>query len=91
MTLQLLQELAEIEAMPDAEIDTSDIPERLDWRNAQIGKFYKPIKTQISLRVDTDVLDWFKSKNKQYTSMMNLALRAYIATKETRTNNRKSA
>lgn len=82
MTPELLAELAEVEAMTDDEIDTLDIPERLDWSNAEVGKFYRPVKTQISLRVDADILDWFKSKGKQYTPMMNQALRAYITTAE---------
>jgi uncharacterized protein (DUF4415 family) len=90
MTRALLKELAAIEAMSDREIDTSDIPECLDWSNAEVGKFYRPIKTQISLRVDADILHWFKAKGKKYTAMMNQALRAYIAAEEIRIASRKS-
>ena len=77
-----MAELVELEAMPDSKIDTSDVPERLDWNNATIGKFYKPVKTQISLRVDDVVLDWFKSRSGRYTTMMNQALRSYMIAEE---------
>lgn len=86
MTAELLAELKELRSMTDDQINTSDIPEKLDWSNAEVGRFYKPIKTQISLRVDADVLDWFKAKTEQYTSLMNQALRAYITAAEATIN-----
>jgi uncharacterized protein (DUF4415 family) len=82
MTAELLKEISAAKAMSDDEIDTSDLPERLDWSNAQVGKFYKPIKTQVSLRVDADILNWFKEKGDQYSSLMNQALRAYVIASE---------
>lgn len=91
MSRALMKELSEIETMPDSKIDITDIPERLDWKDAEMGKFYKPIKTQISLRVDADVLNWFKSRSSQYTSMINQALRAYIIAEESRPTAHKSA
>ena len=57
---------AELRAMaerPDSEIDLGEAPE-LDaegWRNAIPGKFFRPLKTQITIRVDKDVLHWLKS------------------------------
>jgi hypothetical protein len=48
---------------PDSEIDLGEAPE-LDaegWRNAIPGKFFRPLKTQITIRVDKDVLHWLKS------------------------------
>jgi uncharacterized protein (DUF4415 family) len=86
MTAELLVELAELRSMTDDQINTSDIPERLDWSNAEVGKFYKPIKTQISLRVDADILDWFKARSEQYTSLMNQALRTYVTAAEATLN-----
>lgn len=82
MTADLLKEISALNKMSDDEIDTSDIPERLDWSNAQVGKFYKPIKTQISLRVDADILNWFKEQSNQYSSLMNQALRTYVIASE---------
>ena len=69
-----LKRLAE---MPDSEIDTSDIPEPTDeqWKNAVRGRFYRPVKQQITARLDSDVLHWLKSQGKGYQSRMNEILR----------------
>ena len=45
------------------------------WANATIGKYYRPIKTQISCRIDNEVLDWLKSKGKGHLSRINEILR----------------
>ncbi len=70
--------LEEIQNIPDDEINISDIPE-LDehfWENA---KLIRPIAKQaISLRVDSDVLQWFKARGKGYQSLMNAVLRSYV-------------
>ena len=54
--------------MPDSEIDYSDIPELADgqFRNAVRGRFYRPVKQQITARVDADVLAWLKAQGKGY-------------------------
>lgn len=54
-------DLAVLEALPDEDIDTSDIPEATDWSDAVRGKFYRPVKKAISLRVDADIIAWFRS------------------------------
>jgi uncharacterized protein (DUF4415 family) len=80
---KLRAELAALSAMPESEIDFSDIPEKLDWTNAERGKFYRPIKKLVSVRIDVDTLEWFKkqARNGSYTSLINSALRAYAAAK----------
>ena len=60
--------------MADREIDTSDIPETADWRNAVIGKYYRPIKKQVSLRLDADILEWFKIQGGKYQTHIPLRL-----------------
>ena len=71
---------AELRAMAersDSEIDLGDAPE-LDaegWRNAIPGKFFRPLKTQITIRVDKDVLHWLKSGGSGYQSRLNAILR----------------
>lgn len=69
-----LQALA---ARPDSEIDYSDIPALTDeqLKNAMRGQFYRPVKRQITARVDADVLDWLKSQGKGYQSRINAILR----------------
>jgi uncharacterized protein (DUF4415 family) len=59
-------------------IDLSDIPEMLDWSNALVGKFYRPIKKPVNLRLDSDVLLWFQSRGKKYQTRINEALRKYM-------------
>ena len=45
------------------------------WSKAVIGKYYRPLKTQISLRIDNEVLDWLKSKGDGHLSRINKILR----------------
>ena len=69
--------LRALAARPDSEIDYSDIP-RLSkevWESAERGRFYRPIKRQITASVDADVLDWLKSHGKGYQSRLNAILR----------------
>ena len=70
--------LEELKNIPEDAIDTSDIPE-LDANFWSKAKLVEPItKTAISIRVDSDVLDWFKSQGKGYQSLMNAVLRSYF-------------
>jgi uncharacterized protein (DUF4415 family) len=72
-----IDEIKKLAAMPDSEIDTSDIPELTEeqWKNAVRGRFYRPVKQQITARLDSDVLQWLKSQGKGYQSRMNDILR----------------
>jgi len=69
--------LMKLAVRPDSEIDTSDVPEMTDeqWKNAKRGHFYRPLKRQITARVDADVLDWLKAQGKGYQSRINAILR----------------
>jgi uncharacterized protein (DUF4415 family) len=64
-------------ARPDSEIDLSDIPEWTaeDFRSAVRGGFYRPLKAQITAKVDQDVIAWLKSAGPGYQSRMNAILR----------------
>lgn len=73
------QELVALAAMPDDKIDTSDISEVTDWNDAQRGCFYRPIKEPVTIRLDADVLAWFKAHSNKYQTAINKALREYIA------------
>lgn len=67
--------------MRDEDIDFSDAPEIPPEKFAQalVRKGLKPLarKSQITLRIDSDVLDWFRAKGAGYQSQMNAILRAY--------------
>ncbi len=71
------ERLAQLAALPDESIDTSDIPELSDeaWKAGVRGRFYRPLKQQITARVDADVLDWLKSQGPGYQGRMNAILR----------------
>jgi uncharacterized protein (DUF4415 family) len=70
--------LAVVAAMPDSEIDTSDIPEVTDWSGAVRGALYRPLKRLTSLRLDADLLEWFKRDGEGYQTRINAALREYV-------------
>lgn len=69
--------LRSLASRPEGDIDLSDAPEMTDaeWKNAERGLFYRPIKRQITARVDADVLAWLKSHGKGYQSRINAILR----------------
>ncbi len=72
-------EIKDLSQMRDSEIDYSDIPE-LDFDDLGrpvVGKFYRPIKKPISIRMDIDVLEWFKSQSSKYQSLINQVCRMY--------------
>jgi uncharacterized protein (DUF4415 family) len=78
LTPKLRAELKVLAAMPEKEIDTTEMPPVTDWSHAVRGPFYRPIKRPLSLRVDADVVDWFQRQGDGYQTRMNLALREYV-------------
>ena len=82
LTEERRAKLKALAARPDSEIDLSDIPEMTDeqWKNAERGHFYRPVKRQITARVDADVLAWLKSQGKGYQSRINAILRREMLT-----------
>lgn len=73
------KQLVRLAKKPDKAIDRSEIPELTDWRGAERGRFYRPVKQQITLRLDADILAWFKSRAEKYQTGINAALRKYVA------------
>lgn len=71
------QRLQALSTRPDSEIDYSDIPPLTDefWQNAVHNPFYKPVKKSTTVRIDSDVIAWLKSKGKGYQTRMNGILR----------------
>ena len=74
------KELAALFARPQHDIDFSDLPptRKADWAGAVRGKFYRPVKQQLTVRIDADVLEWLKSQGKGYQSRLNGILRAVM-------------
>ena len=85
------KELAALAGKPESDIHFSDIPatSQQDWRGAARGKFYRPIKQQLTVRIDADVIAWLKSDgeakggeiSKGYQSRLNAILRAAMLAK----------
>jgi uncharacterized protein (DUF4415 family) len=73
------RDIAAIATKRDADIDLSDIPEVLDWSRAEIGKFYRPPKKPVTMRLDADVLEWLKGYGKGYQTRVNYLLRHAMA------------
>ena len=80
------KELASLAALPESTIDFSDLPplHAQDWAGAERGKFYRPIKQQLTVRIDADVLAWLKDQGKGYQSRMNEILRSAMLSSSNR-------
>ena len=72
----LRAELERAAALGSHCIDTSDAPEVTDWSGAFRGRFYRPVKRQVTLRVDADILAYFRSTERHYQTAINRTLRA---------------
>jgi uncharacterized protein (DUF4415 family) len=75
------RELRKLAALPDSEINYSDIPALTEkfWKNAVRNPWYKPRKQQVTLRIDADVLAWLRHQGKGYQSRLNSLLRNAMA------------
>jgi uncharacterized protein (DUF4415 family) len=72
------EEMKQLAQMTEKDIDTGDAPEVKDWRGAERSRFFRPVKQQITLRIDADLIDWFKSHGNKYQTSINAALRDYV-------------
>jgi uncharacterized protein (DUF4415 family) len=43
-----------------------------------VGTFYRPVKQKLTIRLDADVIEWFKRNHTHYQTAINKALREYI-------------
>jgi uncharacterized protein (DUF4415 family) len=81
LTAAQIQELKALEQLPDSAIDTSDVPEVHDWSSAARGLFYRPTKQQLTLRLDADIIAWFRrhtAPRRGYQTQINRVLRGYV-------------
>jgi uncharacterized protein (DUF4415 family) len=81
LTARQRTELAALARLSDAAIDTGEMPAARDWSGAERGRFYRPVKQQITLRLDADVVAWFKRRSPKgagYQIEINHALRSFV-------------
>jgi len=67
-----------IAAMPDDQIDYSDAPEMPDAFWVAAGRVGTENKSQVTLRLDAEVLAFFKSTGRKYQTRINAVLLAYV-------------
>ena len=70
-----------LKTLPDDQIATTDAPEILDWSDAERRVFYQPVKQQIMLRLDADIIAWFKARARDgggYQTDINGTLREHV-------------
>jgi uncharacterized protein (DUF4415 family) len=84
LTKNQAKEIRTLKRMKDEDIDFSDIPEKTDWSNAIVGKFYRPLKKSLTIRIDADVLAWIKGGGKGYQTRINSYLREAMLKKQAR-------
>jgi len=84
------EKLNKLAVAPDNEIDTTDIPEVTDFSGFETGKFYRPLKETVTIRIDSDVLHWLKQGGRGYQSRLNAILRKEM-TSSARATKRKVA
>jgi uncharacterized protein (DUF4415 family) len=69
------RDIAAIAAKTDATIDFSEMPEVVDWAGGEVGRFYRPAKRPVTIRLDEDIIEWLKSYGRGYQTRANLLLR----------------
>jgi len=75
LTEAQIENMKRLSERPDDEIDYSDIPEITDFSGFEVGKFYRPVKEAVTVRLDADVVHWLKREGKGYQTRLNAILR----------------
>ena len=78
LTRKQRRQVTRIASTPDSQIDYSDISPLTAsfWKNAVRNPFYRPVKRQVTVRLDADVIAWLRLPGKGYQSRLNRLLRA---------------
>jgi len=85
LSVEKRRDLQALAKRPDSEIDLSDIPEiREIPTDAVIGRFYRPKKASVTIRLDADVLAWLKASGEGYQTRINEHLRRLMRQKHRR-------
>lgn len=82
----MVKELEALKFLPEDQIDTDDIPEAAleNMRQGVRGPYFRPLKTPVTIRLDADVVAWFKetAESGKYQSEINRVLRQHMADKQ---------
>ena len=75
LTKEQRRQIAAVAGKRDAHIDVSEMPEVINWSGAEIRKFYRPPRKPVTMRLDTDIVEWLKSYGRGYQTRVNHLLR----------------
>src|SRR3977135_2760658 len=75
LTKDQKRDIRAIAAKRDEDIDFSDAPAVVDWSEAEIGKFQRPTKKRVKMRLDSDVIAWLKADGRGHQTKANALLR----------------
>lgn len=82
LSLEEQAELDNVNAIAEEQIDTDDIPEApiANMMAGERGRYFRPTKTSITIRLDADLVDWFKkqAENSGYQTEINRVLRNHM-------------
>jgi uncharacterized protein (DUF4415 family) len=78
VTKRQAREIEALKRLKEEEINLTDIPPVRNWNKAVIGKFYRPIKESLTIRVDADVLARLRTQGKGYQTRINAWLRQAV-------------
>jgi uncharacterized protein (DUF4415 family) len=78
-----LRKIKDEEIELDAKKNHDVAPVLCDWPD-NVGVYLPKRKVQISLRIDPDVLDYFKHQGKGHLTKMNAVLKAYASSRRAR-------
>lgn len=67
------------------------MPEVRDWADAEIGRFHRPVKRPVTMRLDSDVIEWLKSYGRGYQTKANGLLRHAMVTHQRAAKSRKTS
>ena len=78
LTAARKRRLKNLSRRPDDEINTSDIPELTEkfWQGAVRNPFYRPLKKQLTLRLEADIIAWLRRQGRGYQTRANALLRS---------------
>lgn len=75
LTSRQAKRIRALRNMKDEDIDFTDIPEMTGDEKLIVGKFYRPVKKSLTIRLDADVLAWLRGQGKGYQTRINGYLR----------------
>jgi len=78
--MAIAESMVRLSKMIDDDIDYSDIPplDESFWANAKPNPYAKILKEQVTVRIDGDVLAWFRDHHEKYQTAINQALREHM-------------